>query len=143
MLHTRTHVQIHKKTKSLKKTSYFALSTDSYTHHQIVLVLIIYRNPLKSLGDFSSFSRFGYFRFLHSFMFAIFFMSFNFLSAWFRSLLLYFSFFFLFLLWFTFLFGSLCRFSTVYRFDFVCWMNLYWRRRQQTQSKHIPNVVGG
>lgn len=39
-------------------------------------LLVIYRNPLKSLGDFSSFSRFGYFLLLHSFMFAIYFIIF-------------------------------------------------------------------
>lgn len=108
----RMYKYTNKKTKSLKKT----LSTDSYTHHQIVLVLIIYRNPLKSLGDFSSFSRFGYFRFLHSFMFAIFFMSFNFFVCSVRF-------------WSTFLFRSLCRFKSVksvYRFDFCVLEILYW-----------------
>lgn len=74
----RMYKYTNKKTKSLKDVLFRVVDSETffYTHYQKIFYwfFVIYRNPLKSLEDFSSFSRFGYFLFLHSFMFAIYFI---------------------------------------------------------------------
>lgn len=64
----RMYKYTNKKTKSLKDVLFRDVDrllytfTHIHTHTaKIRLVLVIYRNPLKSLGDFSPFSRFGHF----------------------------------------------------------------------------------